>query len=92
MKAIYGKLSIVSFVVPVVSLVALFTLIKYGDVFGLVLFIALFLLPPIGLILGYLSALKQEIPKYYRYIGFFLNFTWCIFLHPLFLFALVGWR
>ena len=70
MKAIFGKLSIACFVLSFIALILGMTTDLYDALSGVPLF------PPIGVVFGYLSALKQETPKCYRYAGFILNFVW----------------
>ena len=91
MKATYGKLSIVSFIALVVFVTASVTLARGRYLWDrdtpeavlfttFLIFIAGFVFPVTGLTLGYLSALKQELPRCYRYIGFFLNLTWFVII------------
>ena len=87
MKAILGKLSILCFVALIIILLCAIPIIAADDPMGAV-FLLVFLTPlftTVGLVLGYLSALKQETPKCYRYIGFFLNLAWfpCVVLYVL---------
>ena len=87
MKAIFGKLSILCFVVLIIILFCALPVIFKDDPMGAVIMLV-FLTPlftTVGLVLGYLSALRQETPKCYRYIGFFMNLVWfpCVVLYVL---------
>jgi len=83
-SAIFGKLSIVSFFALVALVVTAIILAEkrnglsdsaeaWAGITGYSLFL-------VGFMLGYLSALKQETPKCYRYIGFLLHFISLLFL------------
>ena len=88
MKAIYGKLSILCFAIPVILLYpaamvgisAFYHPAVISQTISIVLSATILLSIPVGCLLGYLSWRKQEIPKCYRYIGFFLNFPWLVLL------------
>jgi len=75
MKAKFGKLSIGCFIANIVLLYLLYAIFR-GTIMVIVPFVVSMFT---GLILGYLSALRQEEPKYYRYIGFFLNLLFLLF-------------
>ena len=81
MKAIFGKLSILSFLILITAwLITELTGMRLGlySEFAVLQY-------PIGFLFGYLSLLKQETPKCYRYIGFFLNFVLLFLLVSVFL-------
>ena len=73
-QAIYGKLSILCFFAVIIGVV-IHWLLDPSDGMGIVMMLAFLpvLFVPLGFLFGILSAVKKEIPKYYRYIGFFLN-------------------
>jgi len=76
MKSIFGKLSILCFVILVV-IFGIWLRNIFGETDPLGLCFAAIVLStstPIGFLFGYLSAYRQETPKCYRYIGFSLNF------------------
>ena len=78
MKAKFGKLSIWCVIASIVLVCIAKLCEKYfADTFRM-LPATLFLLPIMvlifaGIIFGFVSALKQEEPKRYRYVGFLLN-------------------
>ena len=78
MKAVFGKLNVLCFVAVVVGMVISYVpfVILDNDPMGmaLMLFYLSILFIPLGLIFFSVSAVKKEIPKYYRYIGLFLIF------------------
>ena len=79
--AFWGKLSILCFVAVIVG-VTLYGLFNPDDGFGMAL-IACYLLMlcvPLGYLFGILSVVQKEVPKRYRYIGFFLNSLWLLLL------------
>ena len=89
-SAIYGKLSIVCSVIPisllyfmvVAAISAFYHPTVLSKTIAIILNVAVLFSIPVGCLLGYLSLLKQETPKCYRYIGFFLNSLWLIpFIH-----------
>ena len=85
MKAKFGKLSILCFIIPTIHFCVFihnYKDVHDGSIFSFIC--TVYLCMPIGLLFGYLSVLKQEIPKCYRYVGFFLNLA--LFLLPLFIF------
>jgi hypothetical protein len=78
MKAVFGKSSIFCFVVFLVSTgISVVYYWDSGDVIWSGLGVLAF---TFGLLFGYLSALKQETPKYYRYIGFLLYYILILFV------------
>ena len=86
-KAFYGKLSILCCVISLISIGAMFS------EFFAFMFIVLFFSLPSGFLFGYLSASKQETPRFYRYVGFLLNFVgYMAFVIPLFFAFIRGMR
>jgi len=90
MKSIFGKLSILCFVAVIVGLVISYRsfVILDDDPMGMALMMLylLILFVPLGFLFCVLSVCKREVPKYYRYIGFFLNCLWFL----MFLYAALG--
>ena len=75
MKAIFGKLSILWSLLIVVSFfIPFFFGVTDGRAVWLMVLVSPILFTPVGFLCCYFSAGKKEIPKYYRYIGFSLNF------------------
>jgi len=86
MKAIYGKFSILCFAISFIIFICLTILDFCGyplhyelGMQGMPIWVLLGL-PPIGFVFGCLSGTKQETPKPYRYIGFYLNLVWLFYL------------
>jgi len=80
-KAIFGKLSCLCPVTILIILIGAFTgIIKFrgfgaGLMLGLVLLVLIFA----GFILGIVALVRNEKPKIYTYIGFFVNVVLVIF-------------
>ena len=84
MKAIFGKLSILCFAILVFIVCVIYA---DGSMKLAMLGYLTSLITTVGLVLGYLSALKQETPKCYRYIGFYINLA----VFPFLAFSILVW-
>jgi len=79
MKSIFGKLSILCFIGAIIGLVMSYKVfMMLDDPMGMAMMA--YYLPIMSITFGFLfchiSANKKEVPKCYRYIGFFLNCLW----------------
>ena len=86
MKAKFGKLSIVCFVLTIIAAIGFVMSADckceehHGNaIMSMLSLLIMFLSPCVGILFGYLSGRKEEKPSCYRSIGLFLNAGWFLF-------------
>ena len=74
--AFWGKLSILCFVTVIAGTAISKKLDPEPFTTALVLCYLLMLCVPLGYLFGIISTVQKEVPKCYRYCGFFLNYVY----------------